>query len=75
MHTSTHAPTKRLYRSSNDRQLAGVCAGIAEYFQADPTLIRLLWIVGTIVTGIVPGIIGYFIAAVVIPKNPADTEQ
>ena len=60
---------KRLYRSS-DKQLAGVCGGIGEYFDIDPTLIRLAWIILTILTGIMPGIIGYVIAAMVIPNAP-----
>lgn len=38
---------KRLYRSAHDRMLAGVCGGIAEYFQIDPTLVRLGWVAFT----------------------------
>lgn len=37
---------KRLYRSKDDRMIAGVCAGLADYFQSDPTLIRLLSVIG-----------------------------
>lgn len=59
---------KRLYRSETDKQLAGVCGGIGEYFAIDSTLIRLGWILMTILTGILPGIIGYVIAAAVIPR-------
>jgi phage shock protein PspC (stress-responsive transcriptional regulator) len=59
---------KRL-RLSNDKKLLGVCGGIAEYFDQDPTLIRLAWIVLTVVTGVIPGLVGYFIAGVVMP-NP-----
>lgn len=61
---------KRLYLSDKDKQLAGVCGGIAEYLQTDPTMIRLLWIIVTVITGIVPGIIAYIIAAIVIPSRP-----
>ena len=40
-------PEKRLYRSKNDRMLCGVCAGVAEYFHIDPTLIRLGYVLFT----------------------------
>ena len=42
---------KRLYRSAHDRMLAGVCGGIAEYFQIDPTLVRLGWVAFTALGG------------------------
>ena len=57
---------KRLYRSRTQRMLCGVCGGIAEYFNIDPTLIRLVWaLIG--LTG--SGIIAYFVAAVIIPDE------
>jgi len=59
---------KRLYRSK-DKKIAGVCGGIAEYFDIDPTLVRLGWLLLTILTGIVPGVIAYIIAAIVMPKS------
>ena len=49
---------KRLYRSSDDRMLCGVCAGIAEYFEIDPTLIRLAWVF-CCCFGVFPAIIAY----------------
>lgn len=58
---------KRLYPSSTNCMLAGVCGGIAEYFNIDPTLIRLAWIILTCM-GFGTGIIAYIIAAIVIPK-------
>jgi phage shock protein C len=59
---------KRLYRSESDSMLAGVCGGIAEYLEVDPTLIRLLWAIGTLASfGF--GIILYIIAAIIIPKK------
>ena len=65
------APTgKKLYRSARDKKLAGVCGGIGDYLDIDPTLIRLGWIVLTVLTGIVPGVIGYIIAAIVMPREP-----
>ena len=50
---------KRLYRSAHDRMLAGVCGGIAEYFQIDPTLVRLGWVAFTALGG--SGILAYII--------------
>ena len=58
---------KRLYRSRKDRMLAGVCGGIAEYFNIDPTIVRVLAIV---VFG--AGWLGYIIGAVIIPEEPEE---
>lgn len=59
--------TKRLYRSSTNRQIAGVCGGLAEYFDIDPTIVRLGWIIALFCAG---GLLAYIIAAIVIPKDP-----
>lgn len=59
---------KRLYRSRDDRKLAGVCAGIAEYFGWDPTLVRAGWIVLTLLGG--SGILLYLILWLVMPEAP-----
>lgn len=56
---------KRLYKSRENAMIAGVCGGIAEYFDLDPTLIRLGWIIFCAMGG--SGIIAYIIAAIVIP--------
>ncbi len=56
---------KRLYKSSENRMLCGVCGGIAEYFNIDPTLVRLVWVLITCFGG--AGILAYIIAAVIIP--------
>lgn len=61
---------KKLYLSQNDSKISGVCGGIAEYFGVDSTIIRLLWILFTIATGFVGGIIAYLIALIVIPRMP-----
>jgi len=58
---------RRLTRSSSDRKIAGVCGGLAEYFDVDATAIRLLWIVTSVFTAIVGGIIAYVLAWIVIP--------
>lgn len=60
--------TKRLYRSSTNRQIAGVCGGLAEYFDIDPTIVRLGWIIALFCAG--GGLLAYIIAAIVIPKDP-----
>lgn len=57
---------KKLYRSMNNQMLFGVCGGIAEYFDIDPTLVRLGWILFSFVGG--SGILAYIIAAVVMPR-------
>ncbi len=59
---------KRLYKSATDKKLDGVCAGIAEYLNLDPTVIRLAWVVFSLLGG--SGVLAYIIAALVIPRNP-----
>lgn len=59
---------KRLYKSNQEKMLDGVCGGIAEYFDLDPTVIRLAWVVFCAMGGC--GILAYIIAAIVIPRNP-----
>jgi len=59
----------KLYRSKKNRIIAGVCGGIGEYFKVDPTLIRLLWLLISIV-GSGSGIIAYIIAWIIIPEEP-----
>ena len=63
--------SKRLRRSSTDSRIAGVCGGIAQYFDVDSTAVRLLWVVLSIVPGaIVCGILAYVVAWVVVPGPP-----
>lgn len=59
---------KKLYRSMTDRKLVGVCAGVAEYFGIDPTVVRTGFAVLCCMGG--SGILAYFVAAVLIPENP-----
>lgn len=58
---------RKLYRSNTNKMLCGVCGGIGDYLNIDPTLVRLLWVLiacsGT-------GIIAYFLAAIIIPQEP-----
>lgn len=59
---------KRLYRSRRERMICGVCGGVAEYFNIDPTLIRLAFLLFLFAGG--SGFLAYLIAAIVIPDNP-----
>lgn len=58
---------KRLYKSSTDKKVCGVCGGIANYFDVDPTVIRLIWVIFTLAGG--SGLIAYFIAAIIMPDE------
>jgi phage shock protein C len=57
----------RLYRSETNKKIAGVCGGIGEMINADPTIIRLLVVILALVTGILPFFIGYLIAWWIVP--------
>ena len=58
---------KRLYKSSTDKKVCGVCGGIANYFDVDPTVIRLIWVIFTLARG--SGLIAYIIAAIIMPDE------
>ena len=59
---------KRLYRSNVNKKLFGVCGGIGEYFDINPTVIRIIFLV--LVLGFGTGLLAYFIAALIMPKAP-----
>lgn len=59
---------KKLYRSSN-RILAGVCGGIAEYFDIDPTVIRVIYLILSLFSVAFPGLLLYIILAILIPNS------
>lgn len=61
--------TKRLYRSTTDRKIAGVCGGLGEYFGIDPVIPRLIFVLLALPGG-APGIIPYIIMWIVVPKQP-----
>lgn len=65
---------KRLYRSRNDRMIAGVCGGIAEYFDIDPVLVRIIAVI-LLLPGGFPGLIPYLILWVVVPEAPEAAPQ
>ncbi|MFH0751564.1 MAG: PspC domain-containing protein [Chloroflexota bacterium] len=60
----------RIYRSVDDRVIAGVCGGLAVRFALDPSLVRVLWVVVALVTGVFPLLVLYVIMAVVVPEEP-----
>ncbi len=61
---------RRLYRSRSERMIAGICGGIGQALDVDPTIIRLLVIFITIATAVLPAALTYFIAWVIIPEEP-----
>jgi phage shock protein C len=62
---------KRLYRSNRDIMLGGVCGGLGEYFNIDPTIVRLVFVLLGFVTALFPALLLYFILWVIVPRNPA----
>lgn len=58
---------KRLYRSNKDKVIGGVCGGVAEYFNIDPVIVRVIW---TVLAFAGIGILAYIIAWIIVPKNP-----
>ena len=60
---------KKLMLSRTNRQFMGVCGGIAEYLGVDPTVVRVLWVVGTFVTAFVPATILYLALGFIIPQD------
>lgn len=64
--------TKRLYRSRSDRWIAGVAGGMGEYFNIDPVVIRLIWVI-LLLPGGLPGLIPYLLCWLIIPAEPNQT--
>lgn len=58
---------KKLYKKNDDRKICGVCSGIAEYLNIDPTVLRIVWAVGSLCVW--PGVIAYFICALIMPNE------
>ena len=61
---------KKLYKSETNKMLAGVCGGIAEYFNIDPTLVRLGWVLFCALGG--SGLLAYIIMAIIMPSRPIE---
>lgn len=62
-------PPRKLYRSRDDRMIGGVCGGIAEYFNVDATLVRLLAVAAILLAG--SAILAYLIAWIIVPEEPS----
>ncbi len=58
---------KKLYRSIADKKLCGVCGGLGEYFEVDPTIVRVLWVIFTFCGG--AGLLAYIICALIVPQQ------
>ena len=71
--TEQAAPAARLHKSSRDKKFAGVCGGIAEYLNADPTIIRLVFVL--LVLGWGSGVLAYIACAVILPEGEAETDE
>jgi phage shock protein PspC (stress-responsive transcriptional regulator) len=65
--------SKRLYRSRTERMIGGVCGGLGEYFNIDPTLVRLLFVVFALTGG--SGLLAYLIFLIVVPEEPEGASQ
>ena len=63
---------KRLYKIDQGKMISGVCGGLAEYFDTDPTIVRLIWAAATILS-IGTGLLAYIVAAIIIPQRPKDS--
>lgn len=59
--------SEKKLRRSNNKMIAGVCAGIAEYFEIDPTIIRVIWAIAALIGG--TGILAYLVSALIMPKE------
>lgn len=60
---------KRLYRSKIDKMVAGICGGVAEYLEIDPTIVRLVVVFLAIITGILPALLVYILGIFIIPEQ------
>ncbi len=71
------APARtRLFRSRTDRRIGGVCGGLAEYFDVDPTIMRVSWVIVSIIFGaVVFGVVAYLVAWFIIPQAPTAALQ
>lgn len=58
---------KRLYKTENDRMICGVCGGLAEYMNIDPSIVRILWVILGLCCG--AGLLAYIIAAIILPNK------
>jgi len=64
----TQPVRRQLTRSQTDRRIAGVCGGIGEYFDIDPTIVRVIFVLAALIGG--PGLLAYVVLWIVLPKGP-----
>jgi len=67
--TNTSNGVKKLRRSKTNKVWAGIIGGLGEYFNVDPALLRLAWLVFVVVSGIIPGLLIYFLALLIVPAE------
>ena len=60
---------KKLYRNTSNKMIAGVCSGLAEYINIDPTIVRLIW---ALIALSGAGLVAYLVAAIIIPEKPSN---
>jgi phage shock protein C len=65
---------KKLYRSREQKMIAGVCGGIAEYFELDVSVVRILWVIATLLS-VGVGVIAYLIMMIVFPEKPLEMDK
>lgn len=63
---------KKLYLSQKDKKIGGVCGGLGETYNIDPTLIRLAFVLAALATAIIPVLVTYVVAWVIVPKKPVE---
>ena len=63
---------KKLYRSQDNKVFAGIVGGLGEYFNIDPVLLRVVWLLLTVFTGFLPGAIVYITSVFVVPQKPSN---
>lgn len=64
-------PVRKLYRSTTNKVFSGVCGGLGNYFNIDPVVLRLVWVIASMMLGLgLGGLIAYIIAAIIIPVDP-----
>jgi phage shock protein C len=66
---------KKLYKSKKDKVLSGLIGGLGEYFDIDPVLLRLAFVVVTFITGFFPGVIAYIIGVLIAPNSPSELSK
>ena len=66
---------RQLYKSTTNKVFGGVLGGLGEYFDVDPVILRLLWVLIVIFTGVVPGVLVYIIALFIVPPKHHETNK